>query len=300
MKVGMLNAINTQIGKGINKIVQGPRLSNFLKEGIKDPAGFAAKMLVISLVSKDAANGVIYTYQSATNKRIPEDKRSFNAWLDALQGVFNVGGQLISYYIVDSIFTPKLFGKRYSGTLKDPHSKLTMDLADKYGNASKQKSLFLPDNIHGIVNDTIDSLVSGKSIDKNVPNHKLVSKILELIKDKKDAIFTMQSEPERLEAMKKELTKKLIEEFKEEGTKFKSVEKGFSIIVAALATTALVKRTLVPLVATPLAASLSEKQDKKRKKKELDLESATTVMGRYNNDSDKNGLNIDQFAKTAK
>lgn len=285
MKVGMFNAINAQIGKGIDKFVQGPRLSNFLKEGIKDPAGFAAKMLVISLVSKDAANGVIYTYQSATNKRIPEDKRSFNAWLDALQGVFNVGGQLISYYIVDSIFTPKLFGKRYSGTLKDPHSKQIKDLADKYGNASKQKSLFLPDNIQGIVNDTIDSLVSGKSINKNVPNHKLVSKILELIKDKKDIICNMN--PERLEAMKKELTKRLIEEFKEEGTKFKSVEKGFSIIVAALATTALVKRTIVPLVATPLAASLSEKQDKKRKAKELDLESATTVMGRYNNDSGK-------------
>jgi hypothetical protein len=277
---GVYNRINATIGIGVNKFAEWPRISNFLKQGVQDPAGFAAKMMVISLVSKDAANGVIYTYQSATNKKVPEDRRNFNTWLDGIQGVFNVGGQIVSYYIVDRMFTPKWFGKMYSGTFKNPDTKQTIDLADKYGNSAKKKSRLLPDNIRGAVNDTIESIVSNKALDKKDPNYKLMNKIKDLFKQKKDELSKMDKAD-----LKEKITKQVIREFKEDSVKFKSIEKGFALVVTALATTALVKRTLVPLTATPLAAYCSDLQKKhtEKKKEELDLEATSTALDRYEN-----------------
>lgn len=261
------NVVNSKIGSGINKFVKWSPVSKFLEEGVKDPASFAAKMMVTSLISKDAVNCIIYTTQSANNKRIPEDKRGFNAFLDLFNGILNVGGQIISYCIVDSVFTPKWFGKSFSARFKDPHSKQTTNLEDKYGAKAIRNSKFSADNISDLVKTTIDGVVSDKPADKTVPNYKIINRIQEMIKNQKEAITNMN--PEQKEA----LIKKITEEFKEGGSRYKSVEKGFSLVVGALATTALVKRTLVPLIATPLAGKMSDiqaarKADKKQQQQE--------------------------------
>lgn len=295
---GIGKAINRTIGNGINKCVKWAPAAKFLENGPKDPASFAAKMMVISLISKDAVNCVIYTAQSANNERIPKDKRGFNAWLDAINGILNVGGQMISYFIVDSIFTPKWFGKAFSGTFKDPHSRKTFDLADKYGNGSKSKSRLLPDNIEGTINDTIDMFL-GKSDGKNTANKKLVNRVkekLETIKigDKslKEVLVNISKEDPTgidIDMIKKQIKESVVKEFKENSSKYKSIEKGFALLVGALATTALVKRTLVPLIATPLAGNLSDWQEHRHKnpKNRLDYEISAVASGKYNNQIDK-------------
>lgn len=270
---GINNNVNAIIGTGLNKFAKIPKVAKFLEKGVKDPASFAATMMVTSLISKDAVNCVIYSVQSANNKRIPEDKRGFNTWLDIINGILNVGGQLVSYYIVDSIFTPKWFGKSYSGTFKDPHTKVTSDLADKYGLASTTKSQFRDDHIRGIVEDTLNSIKDGKAVEKNNPFYNLINKIKDSINVKfnKETLSKMSSE--EIGKVVTEVT----EQFKAGSSKYNSIEKGFALVVGALATTALVKRTLVPLISTPLAGKLSDMRAQKKKDEEKEKAEANIV-----------------------
>ncbi len=76
-------------------------MKRFLEKGVKDPAGFAAQMMVLSFVSKDAVNCVIYTSQSAVNKEIPDEKRPFVMFNDLINGILNVAGQLASFSLVE-------------------------------------------------------------------------------------------------------------------------------------------------------------------------------------------------------
>jgi len=290
---GINNVIDSKIGECVNTAVKWSKAEAFLKKGIQDPAGFAAKMMVISLISKDAVNGVIYTYQSANNKKIPDDRRNFNTWLDGIQGFFNVFGQIIAYKIIDRKITPKWFGKYFSGTFKNPDTKQTIDLADKYNNSANKKSCLLPDNIRGMVNDTVDMLFDKIKEDKikNNPNKKLIKEIYKSFEAKKAELTKLD-----IDDVKKIITKEVIREFKEGSPKFGSIEKGFALLVTALATNALVKRTITPLIATPLAAYCGDNFKKKKlgeKKAGLDLEATAAVLGRYNNlvDSTKAKLN---------
>lgn len=64
---------------------------------------------LVSGISKDAINCIYYVTQSATNEKIPEDKRPFVASLDLSNGLLNVTLQAaIGYYV-----------KKYNGTLFD-------------------------------------------------------------------------------------------------------------------------------------------------------------------------------------
>lgn len=105
----------------------------------------------------------------------------------------------------------------------------------------------------------------------------------------------------------KKVAQAITKEIGSGGKRYKLIEAGFGIIVTALATTALVKRTLVPLIATPLSAWYKAKfmdkpSDKKIEAKPQDkFERATGTTytpWSHNSDNTKSDLAQDQFKKT--
>lgn len=243
-------------GNFVNRYIQKPGMKRFLEKGLKDPAGFAAKMLVYSLVSKDAVNCIIYTGQSATNKEIPDDKRSFVMFNDLINGILNVGGQLASFALVEKLFTPKQFGKRYSGTLKDNLTKEVGPL-----DCSIEKAKLHGDNLK----DLVKAVTGTASI--NSKTNKLAEKIKNQNPDLVEELKKIA--PENIGAMEKTISEKLIKRLGTGSSKFGSIEKGFALLVSALATTALIKRTLVPLISTPIAGKLSDKAAAKKEAKKV-------------------------------
>lgn len=105
----------------------------------------------------------------------------------------------------------------------------------------------------------------------------------------------------------KKVAKALGKEIGHGSKRYKLVEAGFGLIVTALATTALVKRTLVPLIATPLSAWYKTKfmdkpSDKKIEAKSQDkferVTATTYTPWAHNSDNTKSDLAQDQFKKT--
>ena len=84
----------------------------------------------LSCVSKDAVNCAFYTWQSATNKRIPDDKRGFVAGLDLANGILNVTLQLGAGLLFDKKVFPWLYDKKIGPKCFD---KLPQKLVEKYG-----------------------------------------------------------------------------------------------------------------------------------------------------------------------
>lgn len=103
------------------------------------------------------------------------------------------------------------------------------------------------------------------------------------------------------------LTKHIIKEIGNGSPRYKLIEAGFGIIVTAIATTALVKRTLVPLIATPLSGwykkkfmdKPSDKDIKVKPEDKFERVTATTYTPwAYNSDNNKNDIVQDQFKKS--
>lgn len=250
--------ICSNAGKVYGKVMKCRPVSNFIEKGFKDPAGFAATMMLISFISKDAVNCAIYTAQSATNEKIPKEKRSFVMYNDLINGFLNVGGQVASMYIFERIFTPGFFGKNYSGTLKNPVTKKEGPLGAPADNAK-----LYSDNLKDIVKGVLDpSCINDK-------NRKLVNDIKAQIGDLSKFDKADIAKIEQL------ASKDLIKKMAAGSNKFASIERGLVLLVGALATTALVKRTIVPMISTPLAGYFSDKANKKAKQQE---ESMTPAM----------------------
>lgn len=224
----------TLSGKG--KITQKTSrfLSRKFEEAINDPAKFASSMLLTSIVSKDVVGCILYTTQSATNKEIPADKRPSVACWDFMNGFLMVGGQVAAGKIVENKIIPTLFGKHYSGTFKDKITKVETDLTTLKGSGATAKSKLTEDNVLGLVEARAE----------------------------KQGIKLKQGES-------KKVAESLIKELGNGSGRYKLLEAGFGIILTALFTTALVKRTLVPLVSTPLSAWFRKTfVDKRLEKKE--------------------------------
>jgi len=210
------NTINSRAGKIMGNIAER-RLGKSLEKGYKDPAKFAAAMLVTSIVSKDLVGCFIYTKQSLTNEKIPEEKRGFVAAVDLMNGIVMVGGQFLVGKIIESKLTPKLESK-FTGSIKDKFTKVE----DLQPNGSK--SILSNDNLL----DIAKKAAKEKNIEVNVAELEEVVK--KVAKVRRDPFIT-----------------------------------GFGILVTAIATTALTKRTLAPLISTPLAGWFKKKfMDKKK------------------------------------
>lgn len=245
-------SINEKVGKFMSWSAK--KMSNSLEFAYKEPAKAAAIGLVTSLVTKDAASCVIYTTQSLNNEKIPEDKRRFVGYMDLINGLINVVGQVCSFFLVDHILTPKLQGL-WTGKMPKKGEEIT-----------RSKSLFANDNITNIVADVIKK------------KKEVLSKVKDLNFD--DLSQGVQN-----------VSKGVIEKVGKESGRAKDIVTGVGIVVSALATTAFIKRVITPLFATPLAGKLADNVDRKKeveaKKNKMVYDAAAVVSNRYNNKTDK-------------
>lgn len=227
-----VTSINATLGKWINKGLDtqncvGRFFSRQFDSAINDPATYAARMLLLSIVSKDAVGCYVYTTQSLHNKEIPEENRGYVAALDAVNGVLMVVGQLGLGRLIEKRLAPKWFARFYSGVVVNPTTKVETDLMGKYG---KMKSRLDRDNM-------------GKMVRNYVTKHKL--KDIDC-----DAI-----------------AEKLYKNYGAGSIKHDLIKTGFGIVVTALGTTAFVKRFLVPLIATPVSGRAKDWLAQKTKEK---------------------------------
>lgn len=233
--MAMISSLNKSVGQAMNHTAK-KWFAKSLEKGLQHPAEYAAKMMVFSIITKDAVNCAFYTYQSATNKKIPEDKRGFVAALDFINGIINVGGQLLSFFIVDRFLTPKLEGKLFTGILKN--SKTNVE------NNVNSKAPLAPDRIY---EDTLDVIKEKEA-------------------ELKKALIGKNINYEQLKENTENIANDIIKKIGHSGSRGKDLKTGFGIVVGALATMALIKRTITPLISTPLADSLKDKFSPKSNK----------------------------------
>lgn len=229
-----ISSLNKSVGNIIDKYASRKSVRRIFEKGIEHPAKFAAGMMVASIVSKDAINCVIYTYQSYNNQRIPKERRPFVAALDFTNGIINVLGQIAAFYAVERFFTPKLIAKLFTGVYKDP----------KTGKEFHKHST---------------SPLSSDEIRKTVAN---------VIKNEKEELEARGTTPESAMQHLNELSEQMIKNSGHGSKRAKELAEGLGLIVGALATMALIKRTLTPLIATPMADYFKNNFDSNRSKEQ--------------------------------
>lgn len=144
---------------------------------------------------------------------------------------------------------------------------------------------FIGKVIDAKVTPWLTSLFTGKKGNKTVNSNAILhpDKIKETVRKTAEKL-NMNVDEKIISSVAKTLEKACTEPFK----------KGFGILAAAIATTALTKRTLAPLISTPLAGWFKEKfMDKKPAQKpeeSIDVASAMVVVpwSYANNNSDVN------------
>lgn len=223
-----------------------------LEKGYTDEARYAASMLVTTIVSKDIVGCFLYTYQSLHNKKIPEEKRKFVAALDLMNGFIMVFGQLLVGKIIDAKLTPKLLSK-FTGLLKYK--------GDKVGKNVSTTAALSQDNIYGTTKEVVKEMAAELKI--NADNVDM-----------------------------KNLGEKMVKKFGKGSKKYTALETGFGIIITSIATTAITKRTITPLLSTPLAGWFKEKYMDKPKKEPETVEDRmfyqwVSLSPKYNNKMDK-------------
>lgn len=230
-------------GKMFGKFAQTKVMLKQYEQKATEPAKFAAAMLVTSIVSKDLVGCYYYTTQSLHNKKIPEEKRKFVAALDLMNGIIMVGGQFLIGKVIDRGLTPKWLAK-YTGTVKNKDTgKETL---------KSTQSTLASDNIE-----------------------MLAKKALKESEDKLKALGVDMSR-----VNKEEVYKGVVKRLGKGSQYYNGFGKGFGLLMTAIATTALTKRTLAPLLSTPLAGWFKNKFMDKNNKKQSDkvLDGAVNTM----------------------
>lgn len=246
-----IESLNRSIGSWFNKGVSSPKNIKKLNGLFADPNKAITAAMVTSIVSKDAVGCVLYTSQSATNKKIPEEKRPFVAALDLVNGILMVGGQyLIGKTIVEKWLQPTLVGKHLTATIKGDKSRPDKVLT---GEGAKKAKL-ATENLQNLVKEVFDFSKEGVS-----------KKALRIRKSLEKNGLDLDSLKKLGKEDIEKLGKELISRIGVGSNKYKLITSGFGILIAAIATTALTKRTLVPLISTPLAGALSDKFVKNKK-----------------------------------
>lgn len=217
------------LNKPIEYLATRKWMAKECEKGFLKPEAFAATMMVTSIVSKDLVGCAVYTTQSWNNKKIPEDKRKFVAMTDLTNGIIMVGGQFLAGKVIEKKIGPSIFGKYFSGQKeKINKEKGVME----YFDIPDSKAPLTKDHVHV----RCDSFIK-----ENAAKLKTMGFDTSVDKDVKS------------------ITKELVAKFARDGKQAKAIKTGFGIIVTAIGTTALVKRTLAPLLSTPLASAVKKK-----------------------------------------
>ena len=125
-------SIVSRIEPGFNKFIGKIHQGEWFERLSKDPAA-AAKLVLWSTASKDAINCLWYTYQSATNKKIPKEKRKFVSFLDLFNGVLNVAVPIALGADRIQKGSDWLFDRTYKKLVKFNTKQAAEDLANSAG-----------------------------------------------------------------------------------------------------------------------------------------------------------------------
>lgn len=210
--MSIVNSVNKVAGKAFNKVANTNYIKRNLALGVADPAKFKGRMLVTSILTKDAIGCYLYTSQSLHNEKIPKENRGFVAAIDFVNGLLMVGGQFLVGQVIDAKLTPCLKNKAN----------------EKYFNADQFKKV--AEDAYKSSSETIAKL--GSAVDDKTKEKVIKGVVNNLKKNRMNPYIT-----------------------------------GLSLATSALMTTALVKRTIVPLISTPLAGKLTEVLEKKSAQK---------------------------------
>lgn len=259
------NTVTKGAGAALDKVSSSKFIQNQLRIAKEDPAKFTASMALFSLISKDAINCVVYTAKSWNNKKL--ENPHFMAFLDLVQGILNVGGQwLVGKAILEKKLTPAKETK-YTGTVKTDNLVKTLEKSKKQAEkigakeeveklAAKIKNLRETKEIDNVLDSTFDTKPLNKA---RVGKH-----ITDSIDDMKKA--GIEVDEKKIKGMADSAQKFIAKQCKD------PFVKGIGLIITILGTTALVKRTLVPFIATPLASALDDKMKAKEEaKKEAEM-----------------------------
>lgn len=224
-----INSFNTKSGKVLDSLLSSKYIQKKCELKRISPVVFDSKNLLESIVSKDLVGCAVYTYLSWNNKKIPEEKRKFVALTDLTNGIIMVGGQILAGKIIEKKWGPAIYGKYFSG---------------EKGTIDKQKGIVVKDDIPGS-----KAPLAPDNVRENVHNF-MKNNVDELKKRGLDVADKKQA---------KEVAEQAIKTLSRDGARGKAIASGFTIIVTALGTTALVKRTLAPLLSTPAASWIKHK-----------------------------------------
>lgn len=267
----IVSSLNKSVASGMNYTVKN-WFAKSLKKGLEHPAEYAAKMMVLSFISKDAVNCGLYTYQSLHNEKIPEDKRGFVAALDLVNGIINIAGQFAAALLVERSLVPWLESK-FTGVYKNPKTKQETLI-------EKSKAKLAPDAVHEYTVKVMKEKAGA---------------LKEELKNAKDCKINYDDIAKNIRTISGDVAKKV----GHSGTIGKDVVTGLGIVVTALATTALIKRTLTPFISTPLAGWLNNKYNPKKPEIQNDkMLEATYKPWLAKVTDNKNDLNQDKFIKT--
>jgi hypothetical protein len=249
---------------GFNKLAEYPAVKRFMDKGVKEPERLAANLFVISIISKDVIGCLFYTYQSATNKKIPEDRRPFVASLDFINGIINVGGQVLAAKLVDKKIAPWI-KSLYTGTSNIPnHPEEDVNT----------KRIYHYDNINALVQNKL-------------------ARMKNLLKKNPDK--TKELEAINIEKVINQVVKRTKEPY----------VTGLGIVVTALLTNALIKRTASPMISTPIAGWINNKvlniKGDTNKDNRMNYEWEAVISDKYEHSITpspfKNISSIDSFTK---
>lgn len=180
-----------------------------------DKARFAARMALISALTKDAVGCYYYVTQSLDNERIPEEKRKFVAAIDLMNGILNVGLQFTIGAWLDKkapVWFDNIMNKKASTEkTRDVVKFVDEELKGKCKGKGKSKKII--NYICGEVDDL--SKVSIEAIENSIRSKKLLGK---------------------------------------SGNISKILKVGYSAAIMLIATQVITKRIIVPFLATPLAS----------------------------------------------
>lgn len=262
-------------GKGLEAVSNTKIVSNQIKAAKEDPAKFIANVAMFSLISKDFINCVVYTVKSWTNEKL--DNPHFMALMDLVQGVLNVSLQtLVGKKLIESIITPA-WQSKYTGTIKTSpivdslEKSKAAKKAEKMGRkAEAQEIKNICKKFREEANKEIDNLKDEGRFKKPLHATRVGENLQDVMKtmDSKLGIKFGAEEAAKLAGDAQKYIKKSCKD---------PFTKGLGLILTILGTTALIKRTIIPFISTPIAGGMDDwmkKKEAERAEAQKDLNAA--------------------------
>lgn len=138
-----------------DNILDSKMLNRIYTSAKENPARFAGQMALWSALTKDALGCYYYVTQSLDNDRIPEDKRSFVAAIDLMNGILNIGLQFTVGHWLDKK-SPEFFDSLIGKKLKEVDTrKIAKKIEETIKKVKPEKNISFEQIDHFLRNKTL-------------------------------------------------------------------------------------------------------------------------------------------------